>query len=311
MSLLDYLRENRATASTALLSYLKNKSENGLVHVFHEGKDDPAFYGKFLSEEVELKMVKYYNCGNKTGVIAAAGKIGPDSQRFPLLFFADSDWDFHLGEQRKEHVFYTKYYSIESYIYKLADMPHLLCAVNGLPHEKDDLLKQAILDITQAVKDFTKAMKIVSLAVIAMKRLHGKGAVNYSDVKINNFISFNGTRILFNSKNFIREIAKKSNLQNIGVRNILAESGAVDTKRDPAEWIRGKWALSFLLRCIEVIPTSLLSGHQIKYTNKINNSNAIPISVGLLKIPEINSYIQERIAIKNLLIKSLESTGSH
>jgi hypothetical protein len=121
MSLLNKLKK-AATSNVAVHArFLQQyKPDGNEIHVFHEGQDDPSFYGGFIESRVQNKRrLYYYNCKNKSQVYEQYGKI--DWRKFERnrsLFFVDKDLEDILGMiyPRDTNIFVTRPYSIENYL---------------------------------------------------------------------------------------------------------------------------------------------------------------------------------------------------
>lgn len=112
------LLAEQSNANVGIIQLLATPYHGEDVIVFVEGPDDPVFYYDFLSAYHPNREVIFIECGGKRGVLSTEANLKTYSlsvKPYKILFLCDSDFDPFIGKSRASPIFYTDFYSIESY----------------------------------------------------------------------------------------------------------------------------------------------------------------------------------------------------
>ncbi|MBE7173257.1 MAG: DUF4435 domain-containing protein [Williamsia sp.] len=301
MNLLKYLKEAAKSEASVYTTFLQQYSNNNnALHVFHEGKDDPSFYGNFIQTKLKkLQRVYYYQAKNKDQVYANYNKLNWNSySKKRVLFFVDKDYAdiLNVVYPNDSNIFITRYYSIENYLVDQETFARSIRDLIGLENENVNM--ELAKHFTKGLKTFHDASILLS-AYIIFHKLNNNPInlknINFSDVFLvsNDYIAKRKSRIL----NRLDQMAGVNTTSSIkSLREIIKKLMII---KNPKTYIRGKFELAYLVHCINITPTILNLGKkegEKKYRCcvSLSKTNAIQIIAPRIKEPkEIKGFLNK------------------
>lgn len=115
----DTIVDLKMSAPVAVIEYFQTKIDLGDLILFVESVDDEKFYASLINlylSEVDFHVIR---CGNKKGVISTHRFLSSRSAargEKARIFCCDTDFDIFINRSKIENVFYTDWYSVESYL---------------------------------------------------------------------------------------------------------------------------------------------------------------------------------------------------
>ncbi|MDU5177520.1 MAG: DUF4435 domain-containing protein [Veillonella sp.] len=245
----DKMCEESECLESIFMSYITSKAAEG-IFLFFEGKDDFKYYIPRITINVPGKVLKKFDCGNKSNVIQIHKRIKDQSacsKKKVKLFFVDKDFD--TNENIDDDIYITPTYSIENLYFTDIALEHMLKGEIGLSdNSKDD------------VKDFDIAFNYIK---------------EYRDCIINNTLYGNAYYSLqirkskergINRPNLtsikgydqINGLLSRADFERIIDNYIDVTDNEVDEecqrlRSDPICLLRGKYILEKLPECINTI----------------------------------------------------------
>lgn len=243
----EYLSGQAFSSASAYHEFtLLYEDEDGAVHTFFEGEDDPSYYMPEIRRRCSQRLLRSYICGGKWNVLSVRDEIissGYDVDR--CLFFIDRDFDDYLDRQppANEQTYVTDFYSIENHIAGIQTAEIILLDTIGMSRLDPDYV--AIMTaINQAQAHYKVLMRPFIAWSIASKENEEK--TNFNNAKLDKIfvISHDGS------------ISLKSGAFRIFRRAVAAKDTAVspiDMRRwrsvtcsdNHKLWLRGKYELWF------------------------------------------------------------------
>ncbi|GAB2775521.1 hypothetical protein GCM10027275_18270 [Rhabdobacter roseus] len=256
MNLLDYLRKAAKSETTVYITFLQQYSKNdNSIHVFHEGKDDPSFYGNMIQNKVKkTQKIFYYQAKNKDKVYENYQKINWTSySKKRILFFIDKDFADILERSYPvdTNIFVTNYYSIENYLVDKHLFSRSLRDLIGLDNDK---VNNAITKQFQiGLRTFYEASLILTAYIIYHRER--KNALNLRDVTIGDVFDINSTFIVTKKPRVLSVLDRKTGVTTVSIYKEIREIIASLRKiKNPKKYTRGKFELAYLVSCINKSP---------------------------------------------------------
>ncbi len=301
MSLLDYLRSAAKSETTVYTTFLQQYSKNdSAIHIFHEGKDDPSFYGNFIQNSVKKNQkVFYYQTKSKHNVYDNYRKMNWLSySKKRILFFVDKDFSdiLNIVYPVDTNIFVTSHYSIENYLVDKAVFSRSLRDIIALEDDR----KNSMLS-----RQFQKGLKTFyesSLLLTAYILYHRKSGanVNLKNIAISDVITINRDYIVVRKSNILSVLDSRTGVVSKGIyRDIRLLLKTLQRINNPQSYTRGKFSLSYMISCINMTPEILNEG-KIKGEKKykccvhISSNNAIQILAPRIRQPnDIKSFLKK------------------
>jgi hypothetical protein len=306
MELLKYLRSAAKSDTTAFTNFLlQYKSSNDHIHVFHEGKDDPSFYGNYIDPYLSRKRrAFYYQCKNKENVYKYYAKLNWKSyQKKRVLFLVDKDYSDFLAIKypADSNIFVTKHYSIENYIVNKDVFSRCLREFMGLDNDKSNLAITRLF--SKQLNQFYLASLFLSAYILYHKR--NNTSINLGNITLSEIFDFNPNFII---KKKPRILARLDQLTGVKSENCFGAIRSIMTELKktnvPKSYTRGKFEMMYFVHCINSCPAIINEGKvkgekQYKSSISLSVTNSIPIIGPRLKQPlDIKEFILSNLSKK-------------
>lgn len=303
MNLLDYLRSAAKSETTVYTTFLQQYSKNNsAIHIFHEGKDDPSFYGNFLHSKVKKSQkIFYYQSKNKDKVYENYKKINWSSySRKRVLFFVDKDFQdiLNISYPIDSNIFVTSYYSIENYLVDKYVFSRSLRELIGLENEKfnSTISKQFIFGLMT----FYNASLLLTAYILYHKKLGNP--INLQNITISDIFRIDNDYIVKRKSKILSLLDRKTGVSTINASKAIREL-VNELKRinNPKKYTRGKFELSYMISCLNMTPDILNVGKaqgekKYKCCVSISNGNAIQILAPRIKQPkEMKEFLDRNL----------------
>lgn len=178
---------NQPTVMSSYLSYLFEK-KNFKKFCFVEGIADSSFYSYILYKKINVdkKSIKYISCGNKDNVIQTLRYFNNKEKENlnNLYFIIDKDYDYqkYMISNDLNKLSFTKYYSIENYLFEEYNLNKVLSFLN-LQDCENELFKSLLNDFIGKVLLYEALnLYIVSLDLSKPMELQD---ISEKDIQIN------------------------------------------------------------------------------------------------------------------------------
>lgn len=303
MNLLDYLRSAAKSETTVYTTFLQQYSKNNsAIHIFHEGKDDPSFYGNFLHSKVKKSQkIFYYQSKNKDKVYENYKKLNWSSySRKRVLFFVDKDFQdiLNISYPIDSNIFVTSYYSIENYLVDKYVFSRSLRELIGLDNEKSNstISKQFIFGL----KTFYNASLLLTAYILYHKKLGNP--INLQNITISDMFRIDNDFVVKRKSKILSLLDRKTGVSTINaskaIRELINELKKIN---NPKKYTRGKFELSYMISCLNMTPDILNVGKvqgekKYKCCVSISNGNAIQILAPRIKQPkEMKEFLDRNL----------------
>lgn len=284
MTFLDELRaatsSPEAEWNVFIIEYAPDRKR---VFVFHEGRDDPAFYRTHveanLPKEYELRFVR---SGNKAQVLARVEEFKSRFAANPrVLFFVDKDHDDLIQRAMPTYqwLYVTDSYSIESFLCSPEIVRRWLVDVGGM-FDMDTRCKR-IADRYEAARAVYVGLMLPVMAwVLAARKLGYK--LNLNNVDVGQFVALDAdlqpqlTQDGVTVFEYLEKVTGGSAPNAPIPAHLVTEAENVLGAVQPNRWLRGKQDAWFLVRYIESVSEELRNaGSPLKVRISLNTGNVI------------------------------------
>lgn len=284
MNLLDYLRKAAKSETTVYTTFLQQYSKNdNSIHVFHEGKDDPSFYGNMIQNKIKkTQKIFYYQAKNKDKVYENYKKINWSSYaKKRILFFVDKDFAdiLKISYPVDINIFVTSYYSIENYLVDRHLFSRSLRDLIGLDNDK---VNNAITKQFQVgLKTFYEAS--LTLTAYILYHREKKNCLNLHDVTISDVFKIDSGFMVTKRPKILSKLDKKTGAVTVSaykeIRKVIVRLRRIN---NPKKYIRGKFELAYMIYCINNSPHIIninkkKNEKKYKCCVQLSSANAIPI----------------------------------
>ncbi len=301
MNLLDYLRKAAKSDTTVYTTFLQQYSKNdNSIHVFHEGKDDPSFYGNMIQNKIKkTQKIFYYQAKNKDKVYENYQKINWTSfSKKRILFFVDKDFAdiLRISYPIDINIFVTNYYSIENYLVDKHLFRRSLRDLIGLDNDK---INNAITKQFQVgLKTFYKAS--LTLTAYILYHREKKNPLNLQDITIGDIFSIDNSFIVTKKPKILSTLDRKTGAKTISAfKEIRKISMSLRKINKPKKYTRGKFELAYLVNCINKSPGMInidkkKGEKRYKCCVQLSPSNAIQILAPRIRQPkDVKEFISK------------------
>lgn len=292
MALIDTLKAALNSNVSVYIRFLQQyRNLDKDIHVFHEGKDDPSFYGNYLEKYIGKKRkVFYHKASNKAQVYINYQNIDwstHDKKR--VIFLVDKDFSDLLGLVYKNdiNIFVTSYYSIENYIVNTQVLNRVIVELIGVNDARNAII---INHYRESVRSFYESMLIIIAYIVYHKRLGNKPMI--SNIKLADYFSISDDVIFKKKKNLLAKLDSVCQVNTSNsvykIAEIVRELKAIP---QPKIYLRGKYEMSFFVKFINSITKILNNGlgqnqEKAKLCVSISDGNAIQILAPRTKRPK-------------------------
>ena len=303
MSLRDKMSEEAECVEAIFLSYTLTKSSQK-IFLFFEGIDDFKYYCPRISFVCNDKKYKKYDCNCKKNVLRIHSMITNQTvkdNKSITMFFVDKDYDDNSNIDND--IYITPTYSIENLYFTDWAIENMIRAEMGLSeHSKDDendfnvAYNYVINFRDKIIKDILYGNACYSLQIKKSHEIDGvkpnlSAIKRYDDIaNISEFKDIKGK-----IKNYIE------------VSDDEIEEEYERLKSDAIRYIRGKYMLEIMSKCIQKIEEESNKGanHERHWFSKkrrmrLNTSESTLISdlSNYAETPRcLINYIQERCSV--------------
>ncbi|MBX2923545.1 MAG: DUF4435 domain-containing protein [Chitinophagaceae bacterium] len=299
MNLLEYLRRAAKSDTSVYTTFLQqyNKQDNS-IHIFHEGKDDPSFYGNFIHNRGRNKRrIFYYQAKNKEKVYENYSKINWTAySKKRVIFFVDKDFSdiLRITYPIDINIFVTTHYSIENYLVSKSLFSRSIREIIGLDNDK---INNAISKQFQlGLNSFYQASLLLSAYFLYHRKM--KKPLNLNNITIADMFTIDETFHVRRKSNILQVLDRKTGVTSVTIireiRKIINELKRIN---NPKSYTRGKFELAYMINCINKSPDIINRGKQkgekkYKCCVLLSPSNSIPILAPRLKQPkEFNEFM--------------------
>lgn len=256
MNLLDYLRKAAKSETTVYTTFLQqyNKYDNS-IHVFHEGKDDPSFYGNFIQTKIKkTQKIFYYQAKNKDKVYENYTKLNWSSySKKRILFFVDKDFSdiLKLTYPIDSNIFVTSFYSIENYLVDKYLFSRSLRDLLGLDNDK---VNNAVTKQFQiGLKTFYETSLILTAYILYHRQRNNP--LNLQDITIGDVFRIDDSFKVTKKPKVLSTLDRKTGATTTHafkeIRSIIKDLRKIN---NPKKYTRGKFELAYLVSCIKKSP---------------------------------------------------------
>ncbi|WCT13490.1 DUF4435 domain-containing protein [Mucilaginibacter jinjuensis] len=261
------------------------------VHLFVENLDDFTFYSMPVKIVYQGHNPKFYRLEGKTNVTDSYREF--DWKRFKrskILFLADKDYDDFLGKEQvtARNFFYTKFYSIENYFVNeftfRAILEYLFTRMD------DDIVEKLVTKFNIAHNLFQQKLKVLTRIILIHREKDGH--LELDSFKMSEFMLIDNLEYFekeliseYKYNKLIRDPAvnssvkallRKDTISEIMVKNCGGQEGLVTFSKimrkdaqlnncdDPHCYIRGKYAMWFLMGMINSIEKAIERIYEIE-----------------------------------------------
>jgi hypothetical protein len=303
MNLLDYLRKVAKSETTVYTTFLQQYSKNdNSIHIFHEGKDDPSFYGNMIQNKIKrTQKIFYYQAGNKDKVYEYYQRINWKSySKKRILFFVDKDFAdiLKISYPIDTNIFVTKFYSIENYLVNKHLFSRSLRDLIGL---NNDNVNNAITKQFQiGLKTFYEASLTLTAYIIYHRKK--KNPLNLQNITIGDVFSIDNSFKVSKKPKILSTLDRKTGAKTVAAFKELRKIIVLLKKiNNPKNYIRGKFELAYLVNCINKTP-DIINVYKKKGKKKykccvqLSTSNAIQILAPRIRPPkDVKEFISKAI----------------
>ncbi|WP_129715532.1 DUF4435 domain-containing protein [Pedobacter sp. SYP-B3415] len=261
------------------------------VHLFVENLDDFTFYC------IPVKIVyrghdpEFYRLEGKTNVTDSYREF--DWKRFErskILFFADKDYDDFLGKERviAFNFFYTKFYSIENYLVNESTFRAILAYL--FTKMDNDIVEKLVTKFNIAHKLFQQKLKALTRIILIHREKDGHleldslkmselmliDNLEYFEKKLISKYNYNKLKRDPAVNASVKALLRKDTISEIMVKNCGGQEGLVTFSKimrkdaqlnncdDPHCYIRGKYAMWFLMGMINSIEKAIETIYELE-----------------------------------------------
>ncbi len=284
---IDNLRQERSSVHTIQMQI--NRMQGYVC--FYEGKDDILFYNHYIRQKHTESFEVIMCCGQKN-VLELLNNLQFKTNLKPL-FFIDKDFDDYLEKTiTDDALFITDGYSFENYLVTREALNILMQDYCNLPSDKRlNYLNKFYI----AYDIFINNMHPLMEWAVNCKKSNQD--INLNNIDLSNFRSFfelSQDLVLTFNHNYQDEFKRLSQTENYYI--------TIEINLDISEydkWIRGKFALFFLLIFFEKIQEIL------KIKDKVNNpKELIKFLSPRISIPAtLDAFLSRHIHLKKRVSK--------
>lgn len=220
------------------------EDEDGAIHSFFEGEDDPSYYMPEIRRRASQRLIRSYICGGKWNVVSVRDEIissGYDVER--CLFFIDRDFDDYLATQppTNNQTYITDFYSIESHIAGMQTAEVILVDTIGMSPLDPDYTA-IITAITRAQLEYKVLMQPFIAWCLASRERQEKTNFNNANFEKIFVVSHDGSVSLkgraFHA--FRKSVAAKDTAVSVAD---MRRWRSVVLRDSEKLWLRGKYDL--------------------------------------------------------------------
>ena len=243
----DLLIGARERAPSAITSFLQTTTDSDTIVAFVEGKDDEAFYCGYLVG-VDGGDVHFVQCYSKAGVLRAREFFVKSKVRKPCkaaYFLCDSDFDIYLHRGRVDGVFYTRHYSVESYLLDQEFFEFVLRKHCGLTRKK--ARQEVSASLFRSLCDAAQRLRFLFAAMCCVRSVGSD--IDFDECPLVQFLdntSEGGEILLIQPP----EVLRKLNLDEAHEQTVQEFSGVME-QHDFRCWLRGKHGWQLLKELIK------------------------------------------------------------
>lgn len=299
MDLLTLLKNSAKSNSAIYIRFLQQYSkQNNYIHVFHEGKEDPSFYGNFIERKTKKNQkIFYYNCRNKQNVYDNYSKLNwRVYKKKRVLFFVDKDYSdiLKLSYPANTNIFVTKYYSIENYLVSEAIFARCLRELIGIEDREIEIFSKAF---KKGLKRFYKESLILSAYVILHRKNNSR--INLNNINLKSLFDLINPFEIRRTPKTLTQLDKQCGVNTKGcyseIREIVKNLQKIT---EPKKYVRGKYELEFLVYSVNFALEMINKSSSCKYKMSVSfaNSNAIQIIAPRLRQPiDIGKFLNSNL----------------
>ncbi|MEP2668642.1 MAG: DUF4435 domain-containing protein [Cyclobacteriaceae bacterium] len=303
MVLLEYLRKAAKSETSVYTTFLQQYSKNDKsLHLFHEGKDDPSFYGNFIENKLKKnRKVYYYQAKNKSSVYHYYSKVNWSSySRKRIIFCVDKDFSdiLKIAFPIDTNIFVTEYYSIENYLVNKNIFSRSLRELIGLENDKKNSFLSKGFKI--GLKSFYEASLFLSAYILYHRKLNTP--LNLQSIVFGDVFEMDDNFLVKRKKNILKALDGKTGVNTTfnysDIKDVVIELSKIN---NPKRYTRGKYELMYLVNCINTSP-KILNDQRVKGEKKykccvsLSHTNGVQILAPRLKEPkDLNLFLSKNL----------------
>ena len=285
-SFLDEILENAKDPDTLfglfLIEYKEDDSDR--IHIFHEGKTDPAFYRPLIKRFSNSDRLDFICLKNKRSVLY---KLNIFRKKFSnpvnnVIFIVDKDHDDYLGKSLPEdfNLYSTDYYSCENYI----------CCQDSLLVYFSDHAKVNIYTIRTALietyeenfENFRQSISLIMSWLICNRKIDDYN-VKSLDKKLNGYICNRTFDLVYTIQETIDKLNENLKDDHLAEKIDTIEDFRIVLLNEPEchKWIRGKQANWFIVKFINNL---IVDSKKVKKV-QLSEDNSFQMFGGSIQTP--------------------------
>lgn len=281
------------------LMHIRSSLPDVTILVF-EGEDDRSVYFNWIRTIDAAISYEPYTCKGKSGVLKLRAAVDRDINGLSkdVYFFIDRDFDDLRGEDLGESTYMTDGYSIENDLVNEQVVEEIL-KIELNCQGRPDVRRMITPVFLAAYKSFLDHSKEINFLLFCMRRLG---------------IENNGTLPNSLSRAFsfsINGVAPKEGASANSVISPLREISALERNAlrpsfmelDPATRYRGKFALSFMLKWLEVIAkhrrdqnSPIFGGMDMEARTRTDRLNVFSLAARTSPPPSLVDFVSRKIS---------------
>ena len=279
MNILEKHEQALSKANIYYHKFLKRYREGEKVlYIFCEGEEDVGYYANAIHQNfLNLSMVKY-NVGGKNNVIAINEYF--DWERFDknqILFFVDRDMSYWLEtyKQLKDNIYVTDEYSFENNIVDVKYFIAFLEELCGFTHATEEELMNISNFYNEKWHVFKlNAQYIMSALAISLKYRNEHLAKKFEHKELIKIRREEVWVKVYNGKTlreYVDEIFKIEPAYQSEIELLIERFN-----QEPNQYaVRGKWALSFLVKMLNYIVQERKTYAPSLYSGEMDNPGCL------------------------------------
>ena len=304
MSFLEDLSRQRRNPAAVLHQYLVlEKSPDGTVVLFVEGKDDQSFYLPLVRRYSNGRDLHCFVCDGKRGVLEVFERVRkkPSWPNTVVLYFVDKDIDDLVdrgSNAREPDVYCTRWYSIENYLVGESVLEIVWSELFKLP--SDHPRKTEAIELYRTQYDrFVRAVRTVMAWGISRRRQCKR--VYWNNLPLDQCYSLDQSLVFSKlpgaSAKIRRRCGEVSPQEWRNVKTTCAEL----VELPPKAYIRGKFELWFFIKFLVRLGAMLRDEGNTELRPRsgltIGTGNAVEVLAPRVQVPEeLDRFLSTRLA---------------
>lgn len=285
--MVEALKRSRGSAAELKLKLVTLRSElpKAKIFVFEGDEDRGVYYGWVRFVDATFRF-EPFTCKGKSGVLKLKEAVDRDTGnlRQDVYFFIDRDYDESRGVVLDDSIYMTDQYSIENYLVNSSVVEEIL-KIEFHCHAEPAVRARVLAEFERLYDSFLQVSSDVNRELYAARRL---------GVALEEDLGASISRFATVSLDAVERLPVTSSEVVKPVRTITPDEfeqlEAEFTALEPRARYRGKYALSFLLRWLDVLARDRKSEASMMFRGldlevKVRCAHLTAITLGSRSVP--------------------------